>query len=428
MNILLLTMYFAPDSGANATLITELAEGLAAKGHRVTVVCAFPHYAENRIVPSYRGALFRRRQHGIIRVFSTYLYVPQNKTSLFGRLLNYLSFNILSTLAGLVTGEQDVILVPSPPLTIGLTGWLLSVVKRAPFIYNVQDIYPDIAIRLGVLKNRYIIAVFRWLEKFVYTRAKAISVLSEGFRQNLLAKGVSDAKLHIIPNFIDTDFITPQSKNNPFAAAHGLADKFVVMYAGNIGLSQGLETLLDAAALLQDIPDLCILIVGNGAAKNSLVIQATEQDLGNLLFLPFQDQAQLPEMYGTADVALVIIKAGISAESVPSKTYTIMASGRPIVAAIDEGSEVWNLIHEADCGVCVAPEKAAALADAIRSLYEDQERARTLGENGRRHVQAHYAKPIIVADYERLLIEISGQKGVRAKVVREKIDKKPQVS
>src|SRR5450432_2902905 len=198
MNILLITMYFAPDSGANATIITELAEGLAQKGHEITVICTFPHYAENRIAASYQGHLVQHDHHGSISVYRTYIYVPRNKSSLLGRLLNYLSFNLLSTLVGLYAGHYDVVLAPSPPLTIGLTAWIVSRLKHIPYVYNVQDIYPDIAIRLGVLKNKTVIRVFRWLEHFVYRGASRITVLSEGFQANLLQKSVPSNKLRII--------------------------------------------------------------------------------------------------------------------------------------------------------------------------------------------------------------------------------------
>ncbi len=407
MNILLITMYFAPDLGANATIITEIAEGLAQKGHKVTVICTFPHYAENRIAEAYRGALVRHDQHGSINVYRTYIYVPQNKTSLFGRLLNYLSFNLLSTIVGLYAGRFDIVLAPSPPLTIGLTAWVISRLKRIPYVYNVQDIYPDIAIRLGVLKNKQVIRVFRWIEDFVYRGASRITVLSEGFRDNLLRKSVPSAKLQIIPNFVNTDFMTPLPRQNSFSTDNQLDDYFVVMYAGNIGLSQGLETLLAAAAGLQNLPKLRILIVGNGAAKDQLIDLAAKMNLSNVIFLPFQPVDTLPLMYASADVSLVIIRQGISSESVPSKTYTIMASGRPIIASVDSESEVWTMLNNAQCGLCVPPEDPAQLARAIRELYTKHDFVLRMGEAGRSYVVANHSQHQIVDLYDRLLTELT---------------------
>lgn len=407
MKILLITMYFAPDSGANANIITELADGLAEKGHQITVVCAFPHYTQNRIDEAYRGKLVQHHQRGTISVYSTYIYVPQNKTSLFGRLLNYVSFNFFSTLVGLWAGRFDVILTPSPPLTIGLTAWVISRLKRIPYIYNVQDIYPDIAIRLGVLKNKTAIRGFRWIEDFVYRGASRITVLSDGFRDNLLQKFVPAAKLEIIPNFVNTDFMQPLPRQNTFSKQHQLDDKFVVMYAGNIGLSQGLETLLAAADQLRDLPDLRILIVGNGAAKGDLVDKATSMNLSNVVFLPFQPVDEIPVMYASADVSLVIIRHGISFESVPSKTYTIMASARPIIASVDNESEVWTMLNKAECGLCVTPEAPAQLAKAIRELHANRDRAEQMGKNGRAYVVEHHSKHRIVELYDQLFSKMT---------------------
>ncbi|MBI3945011.1 MAG: glycosyltransferase family 4 protein [Armatimonadetes bacterium] len=406
MRILLLTLYFEPDITANAAILTRLAEELAALGHAVSVVTAFPHYAGNRIDPRYRGTLIERARHGDIRVTRTYVYVASDKGSLRARLLNYASFNLLSVVAGLLSPAPDVVLAPSPPLTIGLTAWLLGSLKRVPFVYNVQDIYPDIAIRLGILTNPRAIRAFRRLEDFVYRRAAAVSVLSEGFRQNLLGKGVPPAKLRIIPNFVDPDLVRPQPKENPFARREGLADRFVALYAGNIGLSQGLETLLGACAHLRDLPDFLAVIVGNGAARPALEARAQEMGLSNVRFLPFQPKEDLAMMYASADVSLVLLKRGIGAESVPSKAYAILASGRPILAAVDAGADTDRLIQDARCGVAVPPEDPAALARAIRALRADPAARAQMGRRGREHVVAHYSPGAIARQYEALLRDV----------------------
>jgi colanic acid biosynthesis glycosyl transferase WcaI len=403
MHILLLTLYFTPDIGANAVVMTELAEGLAALGHQVTVVTAVPHYASNVIDPQYRGRLIQNNDYKGIRVIRVYLYTAPEKQRFLVRLLNYVSFNVLSTLAGVWAGPQDIILAPSPPLTIGLSAWFVSRLKRIPYIYNVQDIYPDIAIRLRVLTNPALIRFSYWLEKFVYRRAVSITVLSEGFRRNLLAKGVPAEKLRVIPNFVDIDFIRPLPKDNIFSRQHNLHNRFVVMYAGNIGLSQGLETLLEAARILQDLADLRILIIGNGSAKPGLEVQAQAMGLTNVEFLPFQPRETLPDMYATADVSLVLLKQGIGAESVPSKAYTILASGRPLIAAVDEQAETRRLVAESQCGMVVPPEEAQTLADAIRQMYHAPVARAEMGQRGRASVSAHYTPQVVASQYDALL-------------------------
>lgn len=403
MRILLVTLYFYPDmTSANAVIMTELAVELARLGHEVTVVTSFPHYADSRIAPEYRGRWLQRDDYQGIRVIRTYLYTSPDKQNLAARLLNYLSFNLFSTFAGLLAGPCDVILVPSPPLTIGLSGWLLGRLKRAPYVYNVQDIYPDIAVRLGILTNPRLIRFFHWLEKFVYHRAAAVTVLSPGFKHNLLAKGVPVDKLHIIPNFVDGDFVRPLPKDNTFARRHGLHDKFVVMYAGNVGLSQGLEVALAAAAEISDLADLRLLVVGNGAAKAALEQQAQQQKLTNVIFLPFQPREIVPDLYATADVGMVSLRQDIGGESVPSKAYTIMASQRPLLAVVSEDTEIRSLIEAAACGLWVRPADPQALAGAIRCLYNNSVWRQQLGQNGRLYVERHHTPQAVASQYARL--------------------------
>lgn len=193
MRILLLTLYFAPDPAANSVIMTELADELVALGHDVTVVTAFPHYDTNRIWDEYRGRLVQHERRGPIDIYRHYLYVPRDKTRLSGRLVNYLTFNLLSTVTGLLQRGIDIVLAPSPPLTIGLSAYVISRLRGIPYVYNVQDIYPDIAVRLGVLTNRRAIRFFRRMEDFVYRHAAAVTVLSDGFRHNLRAKQIGRA-------------------------------------------------------------------------------------------------------------------------------------------------------------------------------------------------------------------------------------------
>lgn len=406
----MLTLYYEPDIGANAVLISELAQELAERGMKITVITGFPHYADNTLESDYRGKIFANESRGNIKVVRTYLYTSPNKASFWVRFLNYVSFNVLSTVAGIFSGPQDLILAPSPPLTIGFSAAVIGFLKRIPYIYNVQDINPDVLIKLGILKNRLFIRFSKWLEKFVYRQAEMITVLSEGFRENLRSKSVPDEKLVVIPNFIDPDFVQPLPRNNDFRQKHHLQDKFVVLYAGNLGHSQNLEDLLDCASQLQEDRQLEFVIVGNGSRKPFLEDYARELALNNVIFLPFQPRDDVPQVYAAADLSLVTLKKGIALDSVPSKLYTIMASGRPVLAAVDPGSDAWNLVQEANCGICVPPEDPAALKAAIAELRSQPERIKALAKAGRAYVVKHHTRDIIGDVYQQLFSKIINEK------------------
>ncbi len=404
--ILLLTLYFEPDIGANAVIVTELAEELVNHGHHVTVVTGFPHYATNVTEGEYKGKFITRGISGNLNIIRTYLYTSPQKEHFQVRFLNYVSFNVLSTFAGLFSGPQDIILAPSPPLTIGLSAAIIGFFKRIPYVYNVQDINPDVLIRLGILQNRLFIRFSKGLEKFVYRWARQITVLSEGFKDNLYKKGVPESKLTIIPNFIDPDFVKPLPKENDFKNRLNLQGNFVVLYAGNLGHSQNLEHLLSCAKSLAGEEDMIFLIVGSGSREPYFKTQAQELALDNVIFLPFQPREEVPLIYAAADVSLVTLKKDIALDSVPSKIYTIMASARPVLAAVDRGSDAWQLVEKANCGVCVEPEDPLALQRAIIKLKEDPERRSELGDNGRCYVVDRHTRKAVGDAYHDLLTRL----------------------
>ncbi len=406
MRILLLTLYFKPDIAANAVIMTELAEYLAKLGHHLTVVTSMPHYDRNRVWPEYRGKLYVREVFNDLDVRRVYLCVPRRKESLLGRVLNYATFNTLSVIVGALTGQYDVVLTPSPPLTNGLTAYFLSRLRGVPYVYNVQDLYPDVAIRLRLLTNPRAVAFFRWMERFVYRKAAGISVISEGFRRNLLSKGVPTNKLHVIPNFVDPSWVQPLARQNRFSRQHGLDECFVVLFAGNIGFSQGLEQILEVATLLADYSDILFFIVGDGAGKGALLQRAEAMKLTNVRFLPFRPHRDVPEMYASSDVCLVPLRKWVSNDSVPSKVYTIMAAGKPLIAAVDTGSDTWMLVEQAQCGLCVEPEHPQVLAQAIRTLYADSVLRERLGRNGREHAVQYYTPQVVAQQYHELLTSL----------------------
>jgi colanic acid biosynthesis glycosyl transferase WcaI len=285
-------------------------------------------------------------------------------------------------------------------------------------VYNVQDVYPDVVIRLGILKRPIAIAASRFLELFIYRRAAGITVLTEGFRRNLIAKGVPPEKIAVIPNFADPGFIRPLPASASLRTRWGLDGKFVAMHAGNLGHSQNVETLLEAAAILTSDPEIELVIVGNGSRRDELEQHARRRQLANVRFVPFVPRADVPALYATADVGLVALKAGVAAESVPSKVYSIMASARPVVAALDRDSDSWKFIVDRQCGVCVEPADARGLAEAIRRFKSEPRQRVDAGMNGRRTVLESFTPREIALQYHALLLALDSSADV-ASVVRQ---------
>jgi colanic acid biosynthesis glycosyl transferase WcaI len=399
MRILLLTTYFRPDIASTGVIMSKLADEFVARGHQLSVLTSVPHYDTNRIWPEYTGKLIRAERSDSMQVFRLYTHVAKNKASVPQRLLSYGAFSLLSLLKGMVLPKHDVILAPSPPLSNGVVADFLSRLSGTPFVYNVQDIWPDVAIRAGVLKDGRTIRRLKKMEEYVYRRASGITVISEGFRRNLLSKGVPDTKLSTIPNFVDIEFITPRPKENPFSKRYSLQEKFVVLFAGNMGFSQGLETVLDAAALLKEIPAVEFLMVGNGASRSRVETYLGNLGLNNVRFLPYQSHEDLPAMYGSADVCLIPLRRGFTAESVPCKLFSIMAAGKPAIAAVDPGSETWALLQRARGGACVEPEDAGGLADAILWYYRNPDARLDAGKNARKFVETEFRPEVIAERY-----------------------------
>jgi colanic acid biosynthesis glycosyl transferase WcaI len=399
-------MRFHPDLTGTGPLVTDLATHLAAMGDEVTVVTSMPHYGRRNIHSKYRGRLFQRENFQGVNVWRTFVYVPPNPKG-FYRAINYLSYTFMSIIAGILCGPKDVILCVNPPITVGFSGWLVSLPHRTPMVYNIQDIWPDCIAIIGQLRNRLLFRIFQYLEKFLYKISARLTVLSHGMKQNLLNKGVRENKVTIIPNWADVDYIHPLPKENDFRAANGLSDHFVVMFAGNLGFIAVLNTVLDAAKLLQDDARILFVIIGRGNAKPDLIERAKALNLTNIRFLPTQPKEVLPQMLAAADISLVTLDRRLGQLNVPSKTYNIMAGSRPVLAAVPPDSEIARLVQEAGCGVCVPPEDPKSMARAIKDLLSQPEELERYGKNGRSYVVANYSRPMLIRKYRELLREVS---------------------
>jgi colanic acid biosynthesis glycosyl transferase WcaI len=413
-HILFVSYFFTPDSLSTAVLMAELAQELQALGHRVTVITTTPHYnLEDEALakqPLRRrwGRWLQESDLDGIRVL--HVQVAPKGSRLWLRALDYLRYHLIGLLAGiLLVHSADVVFAPSPPLTIGVHAWLLALWQRAPFVYNVQEIYPDIAVKLGVLRNPPLIRALELLERFVYARAARVAVISEWFRRTLRAKGVPDDKLAVVPNFVDTEFVCPRPRRNAFSAAHGLDGKFVALYAGNVGLTQGFDTVIEAARRAQAMPALHFLIVGGGAQFAWLEEQIARHRLDNVTLLPHQPRSAVPDLYATANLCLVPMKRATTQDTFPSKIYTIMAAGRPALVAAEPDTELAWVVESSGCGWVVPPGDAHALSAALLHAFLHPAEAQERGRRGRAYVEAHHARRAVARRYSDLFAALAGR-------------------
>ncbi|NJL85300.1 MAG: glycosyltransferase family 4 protein [Leptolyngbyaceae cyanobacterium SM1_1_3] len=407
MRILIYSYNYHPEPIGIAPLMTELAEGLVKQGHQVRVITAMPNYPERRIYPEYRGKLYHTEEVNGVTIQRCYVSIRPNP-GLVTRILLDGSFILLSFFQALKGWRPDVILATSPSLPACLPVALLKWVYSCPTILNLQDILPEAAVRTGLISNKFAIRVFEILEKFAYQSATKISVITEGFAENLVGKEVSRDRMVCIPNWVDTNFIRPLSKHdNAFRRAHSLEGKFVVLYSGNIARTQGIRTIIRAAALLKTYPEIAFVI--SGEERQLAHLDALKQDLDatNVLLLPFAAREDLPEMLAASDVGLIMQKKSMVGFNMPSKTQVLLASGRPIIASVPSDGSAAKAVDRSGGGLVVQPENPTSLAKAIFYLFKHPEKAEKLGYQGRRHAETHYSFHQALQAYEELFDELN---------------------
>ena len=377
---------FYPDAAATGQLLSELCESLVHEhGCRVSVVAGIPllRAVGNGSKPARSHVLNHEEYRGIeiIRVWGTRF----SRRRFLGRFCNYVSYFFCACYAGLRLDRPDVVVALTDPPVIGLAAYLASRRFGAPFIMSYRDIFPEVARLMEDFQSETVNRVLLRVNRFLVQKADRVVALGQTMRQRLIeGKGADPASVVVIPDWADCSEIVPTSKNNPFSLAHDLADKFVVMHSGNMGLSQGLETVIQTAWRLREIPDIQIVFVGDGVKKPDLEEQIQAMGLPNVRILPYQPKERLTESFATADVFIVSLKSGLAGYIVPSKLYGILAAGRPYVAAVEEDCEVSAITKQWNCGLLAKPGDPQDLADKILALYRNPPLARFFGVNARR--------------------------------------------
>ena len=402
MHVAFFNRSFYPDTAATGQLLTELCEGLRREhGCRVSVVAGMP------LLPAVGdgtgpagGWILRRERHQGIEVLRA-RGTRFSKRRFSGRFSNYVSYFLSACYAGLRLDRPDVVVALTDPPIIGLAAYLASRRFGVPLVMSYRDIFPEVARLLEDFQSEAVNRVLEGVNRFLVRKAERSVALGETMRQRLIdGKGADPATTLVIPDWADCAEIVPGPRRNPLSLAHGLADAFVVMHSGNIGLSQGLEVVVEAAAHLRDVPDIQFVFVGDGVKRPALEAQAQALGLGNVRFLPYQPKERLSESFASADVFVVSLKPGLAGYIVPSKLYGILAAGRPYVAAVEDACEVAAISQKYDCGLVVGPGDAKGLAQHILTLYRDRALAQRLGANARQAAPVFDRPPQVRAYYE----------------------------
>jgi colanic acid biosynthesis glycosyl transferase WcaI len=401
VRILVLNQYFHPDRSATSQLLTEVSEDLA-RHHEVWVVTGRPSYDPSEATTS-RGLVSRER-HGDVRVARVWS-TSFPRADMAGRLTNYGTYLLSSVAGALSVARPDVVVALTDPPLVGLIGALTAAVRRRPFVLVMQDIFPDVAVRVGKLSNPAVISVLRATSRLLFRRADRVVSIGRDMDRRLIELGVPSRKIQTIHDWSDGSLVRPLDGPSALRKERGWSDRFVVMHSGNVGFSQSLDTLVDAAALLRDQEEIIIAIVGDGAARAGLERRVREQKLENVAFLPYQAKSSLSESLGAADLHYVGLKRGLAGFIVPSKVYGILAAGKPFIAAAEADAEPARIALELECGLVVEPDDAQALAEAILRIRKEP--LGQMGRRGRAVFEERFDRPIATDAYRRLLEQVA---------------------
>jgi colanic acid biosynthesis glycosyl transferase WcaI len=407
MKVCFFNRSYWPDQAATGQFLTELAEDLVSRyGTEVTVVAGRAVNASRAEAAAGMSLVSREWHEGVDIRRANGSRLRQGR--FVARASNYVSYFAAATAASFNVGRPDIVVSLTDPPIVGLAALWTARRTGARFVFLCEDIFPEVAALLEDFHNSAVNAALDRTNRYLLRHADAIIALGDRMRRRLIEeKGADPARVHVIHNWADCDAIVPGPKDNAFSREHGLADRFVLMHSGNVGLSQNLEVLIEAADRLRSRERLTIAIVGDGSKRASLEAMVASRGLSNVRFLPYQPKALLHDSFATADAFLVALKSGIEGFIVPSKVYGILAAGRPYIAATDPSSEAAQIARESGCGLVAAPGDPAALAEAIATLYDNPVMTRDMGTRARL-VARQYDRKVAVESYHQLFARVAG--------------------
>jgi glycosyltransferase involved in cell wall biosynthesis len=407
VRILFLSHYFPPEVNAPASRTYEHCRVWAAHGHDVAVLTCVPNHPAGRIYPGYRNRLVQRGSMAGITVYRLWTFLAPNKGFL-RRTLNYSFYLVMATLVAPFLPRTDVVVSTSPQFFCGLAGYLVSRIKRVPWVLEIRDIWPESIVAVGAMKKSVWIRFLEGLESFAYRKADHIVSVTDSFCAHIEARGGAREKISVIKNGVDLKFFSPRVGASDVAEELGLSRKFVVSYVGTHGVSHGLETVLEAAQLLRAYPDIVFLMVGDGARREALLRQRDEMELTNVIMLDQQSKVRMPGIWSATAVSLVLLSDQPLFRSViPSKIFESMAMMKPIILGVRGESQ--SLLEASGAGICIKPESASELAQAVRELFNDRERRAAMGVAGREWVERNSDRNRLAQRFEDLLSGLVAQ-------------------
>ncbi|MBM09201.1 MAG: glycosyltransferase WbuB [Magnetovibrio sp.] len=370
MHILFITENFPPETNASAARVYERACYWVKWGHDVTIITCTPNFPEGEVYPGYTNRWYQTETMDGLRIVRVKTFMAANKGTV-RRTLDFLSFMISSTIAGLFERRPDVIVATSPQFFAAVGGWILGAIRRIPFVFELGDLWPASIVAVGAMRPNLGIRLLEKLELFLYRHSVAVVALTNAFKSNLVKRGINKNKISVIINGVDAWRYGPRAADPALLTQTSLHEKFVVGYVGTHGMAHALNNVLDAAEILRKSEEISFLFAGGGADRDNLINDARSRALTNLVFLDRQPKEKMPAVWSLCSVALVHLRnSEVFRDVIPSKMFEAMAMGLPILLAAPEG-EASEILRQNNAGLHVPPEMPSALADAIQCLSSD---------------------------------------------------------
>ncbi|MCX7748527.1 MAG: glycosyltransferase family 4 protein [Clostridia bacterium] len=395
-----MTHFYAPEVGAATKRISGLARNLKKLGHDVEVITGFPNYPSGIKLPPYNHKVYMKEEIEGIKVYRFYVYASPKKNSI-TRLLNYITFMISSMFFILKRKKYDLIITSSPPLFIGLSGYVISRVKRIPLVFDIRDIWPDIALEMGEINEKSLMyKVLNKIAQFIHKKAELITVVTRKKKEKIITKGIEKEKLKVISNGFDTEFLDFKVDFD-LVEQHTLNKKFNLIYTGVVGLAQGLDVIIETAQKVRDINDIRFLIIGDGVEKKDLEQKVFEQGLTNVDFLGVQPHEKILTFLKYSGAAIVPLKSDKLQDSVPTKMFEALGAGCPVI--LSASGESADILRESQGGIVVNPGDSNALKDAVLKLYNSREMCEKMAKKGQEYVLNNFTRESIAKNLSHIL-------------------------